>query len=185
MTYLPGFMYAIFVSFAHLDNQRFGASRPPWVTCFVRELDKSIRMLLGTRTDLTIFFDGHGSLEAGRPFAHELARSAGSSAVFLAITSPAYVNEDSWALDELRAFKDAGREGQRIFPIELLPLDDERDYPPAVRELARFKFWATNRDRVPVPIPPKSEAFHHKVWGLADQMQRHLKYMRDAHAGAR
>ena len=177
--YVPGFAYDVFVSFAHLDNRRFGP-RPPWVTWFVRDLDTCIRMQLGTRKELAIFFDSRGGVESGTPLATELARSAGSAATFLAVTSPAYVDKDSWALDELRAFEDSRRTDQRIFPIELLPVDGADGYPSALRDLMRFNFWTENRERIPVPIPPRSQALCQRLLTLSNQMARHLKQMRDA-----
>jgi hypothetical protein len=173
--------YDVFVSFAYTDNQRFGTTSPPWVDRFVGQLEKTIQQQLGKK-DVDIFFDRY-SLEAGRPLASELVRCAGSSAIFVAITSPSYVNEDSWCLDELRAFEKAGRRAgrsdQRIFPIELLPLDDEEHYPAVVRKLTRSQFWRpTTRDRVPAPIRPDTRAFYERVWGLGDQIARHLKSMR-------
>jgi hypothetical protein len=180
MAYVDGFKFDFFASHAHIDNQRFGPARPPWVNCLVAQLAKTIQMRLGTREGIKAYFDGHGSVEAGRRLTSDLTCSASASAIFVAVISPAYVNEGSWALGELRAFAKAARTHQRIFPIELLPLENERDYPPAVRNLARFKFWTLNKDRVPVPISPASVLFYDSVWVLGDQMQRHLKSMRQA-----
>jgi hypothetical protein len=166
------------MSSAHIDNQPVG-SRPPWVNCFVRDLATNLRMRLGTRDDLTIHFDGHGSIQGGRPLDRELVRSARAAAVFVAITSPAYVDPRSRGLDELRAFARTKQADRRIFPVELLPLDNESDYPPELQGLTRFKFWTFTNDRVAVPIPPKTEALFEKLSSLADQMRRHLKQMRD------
>src|SRR5262249_39496292 len=159
------------VSFAFLDNQRLGP-RPPWVTTLVRDLDTCIRMQLGCRKDLAICFDGYGSIENGQPLASQLVRSARDAATLLAITSPAYVHAESWGLVELQAFEQSRQSDQRIFPIEFLPLDRDDDYPPALRHLARLKFWKETEDRIPVPVAPKSQALCQRLLPLGHQISR-------------
>lgn len=181
-TYVPDFAYDVFVRFAHLDNRRFGP-RPPWVTCLVHELETYIQVQLGTRKKPAIFFDERGNVEGGRPLKSELARSAAAAATFLAITSPAYVDKESWALYELRAFQRSQSADRRIFPIEFLPIDHDHEYPGALGGLVRPKFWAENKDRIPAPFSPKSQPLCQKLWNLCYQMGCHLKSMRASRIG--
>jgi hypothetical protein len=96
MAYVPNCRCDVFVSFAHLDDVAIGNS-PPWVTAFVADLKKALRMRLGVREDdgLKVYFTGHSSLETGVHLEQALMENASSSATFVAVTSPAYVVDDS------------------------------------------------------------------------------------------
>jgi hypothetical protein len=154
------------------------AALPLCARSFVRDLEICIRMLLGCRTELAICFDGYGSVKNGLPLAGQFIRSARDAATFLAITSPPYVDAESWGLKELQEYEASRQGDQRIFPIERLPLDRDDEYPPALRHLARFKFWTETADRIPVPVPPKSQALCQRLLPLGHQISRHLKQMR-------
>jgi hypothetical protein len=177
VTYVPGFTYDLFASFAHLDNRPSGP-RPLWVSCFVRDLAICIQMLLGVRDGISIFFDGNGSLQAGGHLANDLIRSAQGTATFLAITSPAYLAKDSWGIKELEAFAKANCGGLRVFPVEFLP--SINDYPPPLGQLKRLQFWRENNERVPIPLPRRSQAYCDGIFNLANQICCHLKEMRTA-----
>ena len=66
-------------------------------------------MRLGVREEegLEVYFTGHSSLEAGVNLEAALMENAASSAIFVAVTSPAYVVDDSWTMRELAAFQKA------------------------------------------------------------------------------
>jgi TIR domain len=177
MACVPGFAFDVFVSFAHADNQPF-AGRPAWVTAFVKELNTYLGYYFRGRC--SFFFDQRGSVQIGKPLPSELAQCAGNSAVFIAITSPNYVDPQSWGLDELNAFAVPGRDGQRIFPIELLPLESRREYPLALRELTRFKFWEPSEAQAPDMISLKSKKGREKIIGLGWQVKLHLEEMCNA-----
>jgi TIR domain len=176
MAYVPGFAFDVFVSFAHADNQPFGR-RPAWVTAFVKELNTYLQLYC--RNKCSIFFDPQGTVRIGKPLAHELAQNAGNSATFIPVTSPNYVDPESWGLDELKAFAEAGRNGQRIFPIELLPLEGRRQYPPPIDGLTRHIFWSHMDDLVPFMMSPKTATGERKIIGLGRQVQLHLQEMRN------
>src|SRR5215207_1830490 len=108
MAYVPHLRCDVFVSFAHIDDVAIGNGQP-WVSSFVDDLKKVMRMRLGVRQekDLKVYFTGHGSLEVGQNLSAALLETARSSATFVAVTSPAYVAEDSWTMRELAAFQEA------------------------------------------------------------------------------
>ncbi len=174
MAYAPDFANDVFVSFAHLDNQRIGGN-PRWVSAFARDLETCLRMRLGARHGLAVFFDE--SPESGRHLEEALVERASRSAVFVAVTSPSYVARDSWGLTELRAFMDGPRPGKRLFPIEFLPLDGESEYPAEVRDRTRFRFWRMSP--APTPLSSRSAAYGASIQDFSDQVRKHLKWLHD------
>ena len=90
MAYVPNCRCDVFVSFAHLDDVAMG-NNPPWVSSFAGDLKKMLRMRLGVREEegLRVYFTGHSSLETGVNLESALMENASSSALFLAVTSPA------------------------------------------------------------------------------------------------
>jgi hypothetical protein len=182
MAYVPNFKCDVFVSFAHLDNVAIGSS-PPWISAFVSDLKKVLRMRLGVREEegLGVYFTGHASLEAGVVLDSALMENASSSATFLAVTSPAYVADDSYTMRELNAFLYAmGQEG-RVFAIEHSPLDSNDEYPLSLRRLKRMAFWQRHPEReIPVTLAPGSDNYLQTLLDLAEQIRRQLKAMRTA-----
>ncbi len=180
MAYVPSYKCDVFVSFAHLDDVAIGNSSP-WVSCFASDVKKVLRMRLGVRDDdgLKIYFTGHGALETGVNLEAALMENASSSAIFVAVTSPAYVADDSWTMRELNAFQTAAG-GGRVFAIELSPLDSTDEYPPGLRELKRMQFWQKHPELdIPVTMETGSEIYRQTLLDLGEQIRRQLKRMRE------
>jgi hypothetical protein len=186
MAYVPNCKCDVFVSFAHLDDVAIG-NNPPWVSSFAGDLKKMLRMRLGVREEegLRVYFTGHSSLETGVNLESALMENASSSALFLAVTSPAYVADDSWTMREFAAFqKSTGGEG-RVFAIEHSPLDSNDEYPATLRELKRMAFWQRHPEReVPVTMASGSDIYIQTLIDLVEQIRKQLKGMRQALAAA-
>lgn len=184
MGYVPNFKCDVFVSFAHLDDVAIGSGQP-WVSAFAADLKKVLRMRLGVREEegLRVYFTGHASLEAGVDLDAALMENAASSATFVAVTSPAYVADDSYTMRELLAFVRAmGHEG-RVFAIEHSPLDSNDDYPEPLRRIKRMAFWQKHPEReIPVTMSVGSEIYLQTLFDLAEQIRRQLKALRAANA---
>jgi hypothetical protein len=181
MAFVPHCKCDVFVSFAHLDDVAIGGA-PPWVSQFAGDLKKMLRMRLGVREEegLRIYFTGHSSLEAGVNLESALMENASSSAVFVAVTSPAYVADGSWTMRELMAFEQAMANGSRIFAIEHSPLDSVDEYPPMLREQKRMAFWQKHPQReIPVTMASGSDTYMQTLIDLAEQIRKHLKKMRE------
>ncbi len=181
MAYVPNCKCDVFVSFAHIDDVAIG-SAPPWVTAFAGDLKKVLRMRLGVREEdgLRIYFTGHSSLETGVKLDEALMENASSSAVFVAVTSPAYVVESSYTMRELGAFMQSMGVGGRIFAIEYSPLDSNDEYPRAIRELKRMAFWQKHPEReIPVTMTTGSDIYMQTLFDLGEQIRRQLKKMRE------
>jgi len=182
MAYVPNCKCDVFVSFAHLDDAAIGNS-PPWVSSFAGDLKKVLRMRLGVREDegLKVYFTGHSSLEAGVNLESALMENASSAAIFVAVTSPAYVADNSWTMRELAAFQTKMGEGARVFAIEHSPLDSNDEYPARLRELKRMAFWQKHPEReIPVTMATGSEIYLQTLFDLAEQIRKQLKKMREA-----
>jgi hypothetical protein len=181
MAYVPTCKCDVFVSFAHLDDAAIGNS-PPWVTAFAGDLKKVLRMRLGVREEegLRIYFTGHSSLETGVKLDETLMDNASSSAVFVAVTSPAYVADNSYTMRELAAFLQAMKTSGRIFAIEHSPLDSNDEYPQPLRELKRMAFWQKHPEReIPLTMTTGSDIYMQTLHDLGEQIRRQLKKMRE------
>jgi hypothetical protein len=181
MAYVPNCKCDVFVSFAHLDNEAIGTA-PPWVTAFAGDLKKVLRMRLGVREEegLRIYFTGHGALETGVRLDEALMENASSSALFVAVTSPAYVVDDSYTMRELGAFLKATGGAGRVYAIEHSPLDSNDEYPPTLRELKRMAFWQKHPEReIPVTMAAGSETYMQTLFDLGEQIRRQLKKLRE------
>ncbi len=182
MAYVPGYNCDVFVSFAHLDDVAIG-SGAPWISAFVGDLKKVLRMRLGVREEdgLRVYFTGHSSLEAGLDLDATLMANAASSAAFIAVTSPAYVVSDSYTMRELHAFLHAMGEDARVFAIEYSPLDSSDEYPLPLRRLKRMAFWQRHPQRgIPFTLAQGSDTYLQCLIDLAEQVRRQLKAMRAA-----
>jgi len=185
MAFVPHCKCDVFVSFAHLDDVAIGGALP-WVSQFAGDLKKMLRMRLGVREEdgLRIYFTGHSSLEAGVNLESALMENASSSAVFVAVTSPAYVADGSWTMRELAAFQQAMSDGSRMFAIEHSPLDSVDEYPPTLREQKRMAFWQKHPQReIPVTMASGSDTYMQTLIDLAEQIRKHLKKMREGAGG--
>jgi hypothetical protein len=175
MAYMPGFTHDIFVSYAHTDNEP-DIYDQMWVSAFVTDLKRQLRINLGVEPD--IFFD-RSNLEAWHVLDEILTRVR-SSAIFVAIMSPTYVLKP-WTMREFEGFQEVAPAGSgRTIIVEKMPLDSEADYPPAMRELIRARFFETTGDRgVPMSIGHRSqkESYVRQLNDLADQIKRRFKSM--------
>ncbi len=179
MSYVPASRCDVFVSFANVDDRPI-SGQPPWVTTFASDLKTYLHKALGVRSDegLKMFFTGHGSLEAGLDLADELEKNASSTATFIAVTSPAYVEPGSWTMKEFETFQTT-MSGGRVFVIELAPLDSEDEYPAPIRKLTRMPFWEKVPHRsITVTMPPASDSYLQTLIDLGEQIRRQLKKMR-------
>jgi hypothetical protein len=180
MAYVPNCRCDVFVSFAHLDDVAIGKN-PPWVSSFAGDLKKVLRMRLGVREDdgLHVYFTGHSSLETGINLESALLDNASSSAIFVAVTSPAYVADNSWTMRELDAFQRSTAGEGRVFAIEHSPLDSNDEYPATLRDLKRMAFWQKNQEReIPVTMATGSDVYLQTLLDLAEQIRKELKRMR-------
>ncbi|MEO0999653.1 MAG: hypothetical protein AAFW69_03455 [Pseudomonadota bacterium] len=138
MPYVDAFANDVFISYAHDDNiDDIDGQR--WVTNFVKLFTAFLRQRLACRNELKIFWD-HNNLHANRDLEEALEEEARNSAVFVAISSPAYLT-GTYTIRELEAF--VGRPGasEGLFGLEILPPNAMEDYHPALNAKIRFPFY--------------------------------------------
>jgi hypothetical protein len=177
MPYVPNVKCDVFVSFATLDDEALSGDTP-WVSTFVTDLKKALRIRLGAREDLEVYFTNHGSLGTGLNLKKSLAEMAQACAAFVAVTSPAYVAGE-WTMFELNEFQTAMGSGGRVFAIEYSPLDRPEDYPAALGELKRAPFWKASTTGTPMTLAPGSELYRQAVLDLTEQIKNQLKMLKE------
>jgi TIR domain len=169
MPFLAGFTNDIFISYASVDNEP-DAQSVRWVSRFRNDLETALRRRLGK--DVSIYFD-QADLHAYDEVA-TCVESARTSAIFLAVCSPTYI-EHQWPLRELRAFHEAAKErgGQnRLVTIEVLSLDDI-DLPPEIENLKRTRFYTRDSETgtdLPLTSASQPAAYSERLQLLAHQL---------------
>jgi hypothetical protein len=98
MSYVPGFRYDLFVSYASEDNQ------DGWVEHFQSRLTAELARLLGRPfSDRTVYFDKL-RLKVGQAYPEELDKAARDSALLVVLLSPSYSTSD-WCSRERHEFQ--------------------------------------------------------------------------------
>jgi hypothetical protein len=97
--FVPGYQNDIFISYSHIDNDPIIDGKPGWVDFFEDLLRKRVRVRLGG--EIKIFRDPQ--LRRYGSFSDQLIAQLSSSAVFICILSPRYIESD-WCLRELEEF---------------------------------------------------------------------------------
>jgi hypothetical protein len=123
MSYVPGFRYDLFVSYASEDNV------DGWVEKFETQLTGELSRLLGRPFSSKAVFLDKSRLRVGQAYPEELDESARDSAFLVVLLSPSYATSD-WCARERHMFQDRLPQGAtlaecvaavRVRPIEGLP----------------------------------------------------------------
>lgn len=177
MAMIPGCEYDLFVSYAHADNLS-NEDGEGWVTHFVSRLRAALGMRLGAAKDLAIFCDDNVVMANSR--LPDLLTATRKSALFLAVGSPSYVNRD-WTRRELAAFVERNADLERLFLVELLPLNSDETYPSPLDDNIHFDFWRTTGLRnipVPLSIHADHDQFNTQIHTLAADLAKKLLALR-------
>jgi hypothetical protein len=102
MAFVPGYEYDVFVSYAHIDNEPVVEGNLGWVDFFETLFRQRLRVRLGS-ADVKIFRDPH--LQLVGDFSDQIVQTLNSSAAFISILSPRYVDSD-WCVREIEKFCD-------------------------------------------------------------------------------
>ena len=121
--YVPGFSWDVFISYAHLADQR------GWVTRFAKELEGRLSSVLDRKA--RVWFDADW-INGGAEIRERIEAGLRASAVLVPVISPAYVRSTFCSDDELGSFLPERR--SRIVPISKLPLE-EGTYSPLPKDM--------------------------------------------------
>lgn len=184
MAYVRGFQNDVFISYARADNDA-ASEGGGFVDLLVGDLSRAVKMLLGLQDgeSLNVFFDKRDL----RGFAHveDLKKSARSSAVFIAVTSPSYLAR-GWPRDELDAFCDKPGWIRHVIAVESLPPHDKNDYPVALRQVNRRAFWCRkDNSNTELRLTRGDRDWNDKIQDIAKDITTLLRALRSAngHAG--
>jgi hypothetical protein len=101
MAYIKGYEYDIFISYSHLDNQKY-FDQPGWVERFRLELNMLLAQRIGKTDAVKIWWDNR-NLDGSMLFDQSIAKGIQGSAIMLTLTSAAYF-KSQYCLKELDAF---------------------------------------------------------------------------------
>ena len=174
MAYATGYEYDLFISYAEVDDIEPAADDGTgWVALFVHLLEIVLASRLGGREKLRIYHDRRDL--GGNHDLQELLDAAGKSALFLAVTSPAYA-EREWTKRELETFVSEASDARRLFAVEYLPLDQGERYPEPLNDRKRLKFWETGEvsSTTAVPLALMDHSSRNRIHDLAGQIKKQL-----------
>ena len=143
MSYVPGFEYDVFISYAHVDNRPPPPRQDGWIKLLHDYLESRLPQLLGRAANFQIFRDP--KLDGNDEFAEVISNAFAKSAAFISVVSPSYV-KSKWCLKELGGFCEQQHEKfslfvghrARVFSVIVLPVDD-KSYPPSYPQKLRDK----------------------------------------------
>jgi hypothetical protein len=183
MSYVPGFRNDLFVSYGHLDNQA------NWVTDFHAELLKRLQELLGTG-NIAIWRDA--TLRGPDNFSEHIHQNVSSSALFISILSPRYVESSTSCREELDYFVNTagGNNGlrldmqSRLIRVVKTKLE-EGTQPKNFNSTLGYEFYEDDPQRPAIireygsrPGMARYEKFVDHVDVLAQEVARMLRRMR-------
>jgi TIR domain len=170
----------IFVSYAMLDNEPFGAPKG-WVDLLVERLRVRLTQLLGREPN--IYRDSW--IHGGSDFVEELRETISKSRLFLCVVSPGYVNSD-WCRNELHEMVEgAARTGglrlgnrSRVLKVVKTYVPPE-EQPEELRDILGYEFYERDehgraREFRPDVTPLRNELYWMKLEDLAHDIKQSL-----------
>ena len=175
MGYLPNFDEDVFISYAHFDDDKFGAETCGWVTQLHEDLEQRVRIHLGTDVRLWRDCDIRNNDEFTNKILNRLVRTA----TFLCVLSPGFLQRD-WCKRELELFAAhaenrsgilVDEERSRIFKVEKVPVE-RNSLPPPMQGTKTYKFYQ------PDPGQPKKTVELRPLFG-PDYLRRYFEALND------
>ena len=184
-TYVPGYKYDVFVSYAHIDDQPAPEVGEGWVSIFVKALTSRLTQKLGQPVSVWMDYQ----LPGNQPLTDTMLDVVRQSATLVIILSPSYVNSE-WCRQEKNTFlyniKQRTNYTSRVFVIEYDEMEIF-DKPDELRELLRYRFWDKKRGQrasytlgYPKPNPNKDSSYYQKLNYLASGLAEALKSLKES-----
>ncbi len=102
MAYIKGYKYDIFISYAHLDNEKLSWQLLGWIEQFYTDLNILLSRRIGKAGAIEIWWDNN-KLDGNILFDESIKTGIKESAILLCLSSPGYV-ESEYCLKELELF---------------------------------------------------------------------------------
>ena len=194
MSYVPGYDYDVFVSYASVDNDPIPTADRGWVDTLIQIVTSGSGLAgkLGRREAFTWWIDKQhlrGNNEADSHIPEQVKRSA----LLLVVLSPGYVASTFCKL-ELQTFLDSvGSSAERVFVVYREPVVEQRHaLPETLRSLRKYEFWerdANNRPRIlgwPQPIysNPADRTYYQRVEDVCKEIADKLDELKRSVAPA-
>jgi hypothetical protein len=174
---------ALFLSYAHNDNQPLVPGQSGWVENFQHTLKVRLTQILGREPRL--WWD-RSAMGGNDVIGSAIDQGIERSSVMVAIVSPSYVDfeRSDWCRKELESFRAAAERlgvppdvRNRIFKVVKTQVDLDRQ-PPLLKDLRGYEFYrkdpATGRPRefFLQPAAPLDPAYIEKIDDLAEDINR-------------
>lgn len=180
-SFVDGYQYDIFVSYAHVDNTPLPGAELGWVSTLINGLRNHLGQKLGRADAYQLWLDAHEPSNAQHIANRQQHLS--QSALLLIILSPAYAASD-YCMSELSQFiAQNGVDAGRIFIIEHDYLE-HAERPTSLEVIMGYPFWirdhATQQVRklgVPKPNPEREFEYYQRLDDLARDIVSKLKFM--------
>jgi hypothetical protein len=164
MVYLSQFEHDVFVSYAHLDNQKDRKGADGWTSSLVNALRVKLSEILGSG-EVDVWMDQR--MRGNDPLDEGIMEEVRDSATLLVIKSPSYT-ESHWCRFEFEVFlAEASHkisDSRRIFVVERLPIAAEK-VPAGLQNLAGYRFYQHDEHASPRPLSIDEPVFNPKLYG--------------------
>jgi hypothetical protein len=173
---------AIFISYAHIDNQPLADGEKGWITRLHVTLKAMLDMRLGREVE--IWRDQ--KLQGNDVFSDEVVEQLRQAAVLVSIVSSPYLNSE-WCTREAREFCQIVRptgglmvdNRSRVFKVIKTPVDTQEPLPAPMKDLLGYEFFAV-KDGMPREFDPtygqeSAQLYHREIAKLAWDIAQVLK----------
>src|SRR5262245_32100122 len=178
MSFIPGYDYDMFISYAHLDDQPPASGLPGWVNILVKKLEAEVRQR-GIK-NFEAWFDRN--LAENFPLTPQLKDKINRSAILLVVMSPSYLQSD-WCQREREAFLSLVRNRVAqgcVFVVEAREVHST-NYPSEFGDLVPVKFWVMDPDSDtdrPLGVPsPDEERYYKRLLKLSHLVKNQIELL--------
>jgi TIR domain len=102
MAFIPGYTYDLFISYAHLDNEKLPGQQEGWIELFYKSLQLKLAQRIGKMDAVKIWWDSR-KLDGSILFDHSIEEGINQSAIMISLVSPGYLGSD-YCKKELNQF---------------------------------------------------------------------------------
>jgi TIR domain len=102
MSYIKGFTYDIFISYAHMDNEKLSGQTYGWIERFYKDLNLMLLRRIGQMDAIRFWWDNK-KLDGSKLFDQSIEEGIRQSAILVCLISPGYLGS-SYCKKELELF---------------------------------------------------------------------------------